>query len=379
MAMRFIVKTTPTPPPPASGYKLFAIGGITSDGDLGQGSSPLQESSPVQVGSESDWEKLTASRHVLGVRSDGTLWTWGRNADGQLGQEDLVYRSSPVQIGSDTDWDMAECGSQHSVCIKTDGTMWSFGAGSQGRLGHGDLTALSSPVQIGALTDWEFVSSQIHNLAVKTDGTLWSWGRNYAGELGIGVTGGGELRSSPVQIGALTDWETTGAGSSYSLAKKTDGTLWAWGVNNYGQLAQGTSGTSTSRSSPVQIGSDTDWDIIASGVNHIGAIKTDGTLWMWGYNDSGQLGQNQPYSSLNAASSPVQVGSDTDWAYVTCGSGFTLAVKTNGTLWAWGTNSGGALGQGDTAKRSSPVQIGALTNWEVGASTGEYTSFIFAT
>jgi alpha-tubulin suppressor-like RCC1 family protein len=287
-----------------------------------------------------------------------SLFSWGRNDEGQLGQNDVIRRSSPVQVGALGDWSQVSGGNEFSAAIKTNGTLWTWGNGNQGALGQNDVIARSSPVQVGALTDWSQVSAgQVaFCAAIKTNGTLWSWGQNTSGRLGLNDTAN---RSSPVQVGALTDWSQVSGGSTFCAAIKTNGTLWSWGYNNAGQLGQN---NVINRSSPVQVGALTDWAQVSTG-GGVGAscavIKTNGTLWSWGYNGQGQLGQND----VVRRSSPVQVGALTDWSQVSSGNGFCAAIKTNGTLWAWGSNNNGQLGQGDVISRSSPVQVGALTDW----------------
>ena len=200
---------------------------------------------------------------------------------------------------------------------------------------------------------------------IATSKGLFSWGRNNYGQLGQNDT---TNRSSPVQVGSDTDWEDVAGGNNYPLATKSDGTLWTWGYNDYGQLGQG---DITHRSSPVQVGSDTDWENVYCGNRYTLATKSDGTLWAWGNNDFGQLGQGD----VTYRSSPVQVGSDTDWEDVAGGGYFqTIATKSNGTLWAWGSNHYGQLGQSDMIHRSSPVQIGSDADWEnVADGSGSHT------
>jgi alpha-tubulin suppressor-like RCC1 family protein len=163
-----------------------------------------------------------------------------------------------------------------------------------------------------------------------------------------------------VQVGVLTDWSQVSAGRTFCAAIKTNGTLWTWGRNTGGQLGQNIAYT-IDRSSPVQVGALTDWSQVSAGREFCAAIKTNGTLWTWGRNISGQLGQNISYSI--SRSSPVQVGALTDWAQVSAGLYICAAIKTNGTIWSWGNNSSGQLGLNDVANRSSPVQVGALTTW----------------
>ncbi len=199
------------------------------------------------------------------------LWVWGRNNVGQLGDETTTYRSSPVQIGALKDWLNSGSGGSDTHLIKTDGTLWGMGTASL----VGDAAGInrSSPVQVGALTDWASIDGgQSHNLAIKTDGTLWSWGNaNYSGRLGLEDA---ISRSSPVQVGALLDWANVSAGVNHSLVVKTNGTLWSWGAANAGRLGNNTITPNTS--SPVQVGALTDWASVSAAVKHSLAVKTDG-------------------------------------------------------------------------------------------------------
>ena len=216
------------------------------------------------------------------------LYAWGQGGSGQLGLGNTTYYSSPVQVGSLTTWSKLTTSNSLSLAVKTDGTLWSWGYNGSGGLGLGNRTNYSSPKQVGALTNWSQVSCNSNaSLAIKTDGTLWSWGYNSWGQLG---TGNLTYYSSPVQVGSLTNWAKISQQSASSLAIKTDGTLWIWGSNSNGQLGDN---TLTDRSSPVQtVTGGTNWSVVACGRAHTAAIKTDGTLWAWGRNDGGQLGDN---------------------------------------------------------------------------------------
>jgi alpha-tubulin suppressor-like RCC1 family protein len=200
------------------------------------------------------------------------LYAWGQNNNGALGLGNLTNYSSPKQVGSLTAWLVITSGYNYVVSIKTDGTLWAWGKNNYGQLGTGNITNYSSPIQVGALTTWSKVSASKNasnwTMAIKTDGTLWSWGYNSYGGLGLGnIT----KYSSPKQVGALTNWsQISGAKSgSFVASIKTDGTLWSWGVNNYGQLG---SGNIIYYSSPKQVGSLTTWQKVSCGNTHTVAI-----------------------------------------------------------------------------------------------------------
>ena len=294
----------------------------------------------------------------------GKLFAWGDNANGELGLNNITRYDSPVQVGSLTNWLTPSGGSDNflegfTLCTKTDNSLWSWGGNTHGKLGHNNTTSRSSPVQIGSLTNWLSPSAGYRNsICLKTDGSLWSWGHNDTfGGLGLGDK---INRSSPVQIGSLLDWGSrfSNNGLDLCVAVKTDGKLWAWGRNHYGQLGNG---NTTYFSSPIQIGSSSNWYIPSLGRQHSACTTTDGKLFIWGDNTSGNLGLGDTVRR----SSPVQVGALTNWKQPMCTYKSTFCVKTDGTLWAWGGNSIGELGQGDLVARSSPTQIGSLADWKL--------------
>jgi alpha-tubulin suppressor-like RCC1 family protein len=345
---------------------LYAWGNGTG-GKLGDGTI-VSKSSPVQIGSLTDWKQISAGdSHTVAVKTGGTLWAWGTNTNGRLGDNTTVAKSSPVQIGSLTNWKQVSA-STHTLAVKTDGTLWAWGLGTAGQLGDSAFTTRSSPVQIGLLTDWHQVAVGVqHSLAVKTDGTLWAWGVNNDGQLGDGTV---VNTSSPVQIGLLNNWRQVSAGINgrFSAAIKTDGTLWAWGTNNLGQLGDG---TAVNASSPVQVGALTNWKQVSCGTDFSVAVTTNGNLYAWGNGATGRLGDN----TTVAKSSPVQIGALTNWKQVSARSdgGNASAIKTDGTLWAWGNGGTGRLGDGTIVSKSSPVQIGTLTSWNQVTVGNDYT------
>lgn len=259
----------------------------------------------------------------MALKTDGTLWSWGSNDAGQLGNNiGYVSKSSPVQIGSDTNWANIACGGRNGYAVRTTGTLWSWGDSTYGALGLNQSTSFnykSSPTQIGALTTWSKAFGEAGSfsaMAVKTDGTLWAWGYNLAGRLGDNSVAN---RSSPVQIGALTNWSSAAPGQFASYGIKTDGTFWSWGTNTYGELALNNGSAYVFRSSPVQVGSLTNWSSVRTMTNGFMSLKTDGTIWGCGRNNLGQLGTGTS-GFTNNFSSPVQIGSGTNWQSIGAGS-----------------------------------------------------------
>jgi hypothetical protein len=338
--------TTTTTPGPDQAYSLFGWGeGSNGNNNVGTVRSPSQTASQGL-----DWANPTKScysQHYVTLKTDSTMWGWGSNANGELGNSTVVSNNSPIQIAvlSGVVWSSVGLGYRTTFAIDTSGRLWTWGQNSYGKLGLNDLIHRSSPVQVGANTNWSFVAGgMFHTVALKTDGTLWCWGKNSYGSLGNNTT---INRSSSVQVGSATTWSKVCAGQNHSLAIKNDGTLWAWGRNLDGALGDG---TTTNKSSPLQIGGENIWSIIqATGTGGV-AIKANGTLWAWGNNSNGTLGDG----TTAHRSSPVQIGSDKTWTDIATGQHAVVALKSDGTLWNWGYN--GSMGNGVAANTSSPVQ-----------------------
>jgi len=289
------------------------------------------------------WQSISAGYdHSLAIKEDGTLWAWGDNGTGSLGDNTTIDKNTPTQIGTDSNWVQVCANFNSSYAIKSDGTLWAWGSNSQGQLGIG--TSNSSyrvPTQVGTDSNWQSISSSDNFcLALKTDGTLWSWGRNSYGQLGDNTTVNKIL---PTQIGTDANWQSISAGHSHSLAIKSNGTLWAWGWNGNGRLGDG---TNTNRTVPTQIGTATNWQKVDGGYGHSFGIKTDGTLWAWGANTGGEFGM---VTSPLISNVPVQIGTDTNWQDVSAGQWFSYAIKTNHTLWSTGRNDEGQLGNGTSS------------------------------
>ena len=343
--------------------------GWNNDGELGQ-NNLIKYSSPVQLGSGKDWIKgarpaLSSGDpyHMMASKTDGTMYAWGRNDSGQLGQNNKTSYSSPVQIPGTT-WSQSELWITHKsgYATKTDGTLWSWGynSPSYGHLGHNNKTDYSSPKQVPGTT-WNKLAVGGSNVyAIKTDGTMWSWGQANYGMLGLNGT---TAFSSPKQIGSRTVWAEISAGETFGVAivKNTPGSweeggLYVWGVNERGQLAYN---NNTNLSSPRYISGG--WHKITSAQNTNLAIKSyvdgvGGTLWAWGSNEHGELANNEGGDNVHR-STPTQIGNDSTWTHVAGGYRNFYAGKSDGTIWVWGLNSHGQLGLNNRTPMSSPTQV----------------------
>lgn len=269
----------------------------------------------------------------------------------------LIFLLSAAGYGYGQCWQQVSAGSGFSIGLKTDGTLWAWGYNFYGQLGIGNTTNQIVPVQVGSSNDWQMVSAgNNHVHAIKTDGTLWGWGFNGNGQLG---TGGYGQFLSPIQIGTDNDWQFISAGMVFSMAIKTDGTLWGWGENASGQV--GVPGPLLYLT-PQQVGTATNWQTVsARNSTHTLAIKADGTLWAWGENSVGQLGTGDNSNRY----SPAQIGTATDWQAVNASYYCSHAIKTDGTLWSWGSNDDGQLGIGNNTDSNIPVQeITLATDWQ---------------
>jgi len=289
----------------------------------------------------------------------GNLFTWGSAAHGQTALSTTNYNSSPIQVGSAT-WRRMGGGPLGNITpngISSNGNLFSWGYGLAGWIGDGQRFSRSSPVQIGSITNWlESCAGSYNSLAIRDDGRMYLWGNNNYGQGNWTKIQG---RSSPVQTGG-DYWATAGLGRNSVIAVTTGGQLWTWGQNSSGMLGQNIrSSEMAGRSSPVQVGTDTNWLRGLMGEGGAMAIKTNGQLFAWGSNNQGQIGNN---GGAIDRSSPVQVGYG-GWAKIASGTYTRLAIKENGTLWAWGYNSNGECGVSSRIDKSSPVQIGALTTW----------------
>ncbi|HEX3046122.1 MAG TPA: hypothetical protein VHY08_15310 [Bacillota bacterium] len=300
--------------------------------------------------------------HSLALKNDGTVWAWGKNDAGQLGNGTMNDSMIAVPVNYFKKVIAIGAGGAHSIALTDVGTVWAWGANNDSQLGNGTRACSNIPVQVNGLTHIIAIAGgENHNLALKNDGTVWAWGSNDRGQLGTGTTTSSNV---PVQVSRLTNVIAIAGGGSHSLAIKIDGTVWAWGDNQYGQLGNG---TITNSSAPVQVSNLTDVITIAAGGNHSLALKSDGTVWAWGHNKYGQLGTQATADSK----SPVQVSRLSQVIAIAAGFSHNLAVKRDGTVWAWGDFEIGGLRV--TTPSSIPIQVNDLTHVYNIAAGGAYS------
>lgn len=344
---------------------LWAWGG-GGMGQLGDGGS-TDRATPVKV---MDFVTAVAAggNHSLAVQADGSLWAWGNNASGQLGlgTRDNAVHATPTKVMDAVS--AVYAGASHSLAIKTDGSLWAWGANRSGQLGIGSAQDQAVPVKVmDSVT--AVAAGEAHTLALKADGTLWAWGANLAGQLGADTPGGDPMADCLTPLQVMGGVSAVSASRAYSLALKTDGTLWAWGDNQYGQLGNGGTGnmavmqpgvgSTFCQTTPVQILSEVS-AVSAGGSSracHVLALKTDGSLWGWGNNAYGQLAP----ATLQKVALPTRL--DGNVQQIQAGGEHSLAIRA-GSLLTWGNNSSGQLGNGTFQSVSAPVSVPSTSTGE---------------
>jgi len=327
-----------------------------------------------------NWKQVSSGRlDTRAIKTDGTLWSWRYNGNGQLGDNTTTDKPTPVTtFAGGTNWKQVASGLERVAAIKTDGTLWVWGYNNRGQLGDNTTTQRLTPVTTFAGgTNWKQVAcGGYHTAAIKTDGTLWTWGFNNNGQLGDNTT---VNKTTPVTtFTGGTNWKQVSCGREHVAAIKTDGTLWTWGSGIGPALGDN---TGANRSTPVTtFAGGTNWKQVscANRGRNTAAIKTDGTLWVWGANGiGGQLGINEAFVSKLTPVTTFAGG--TNWKEVSGGDVHIVAIKTDGTLWTWGNNYQGRLGINatDTNHRFTPVTTFAGgTNWKQVSSGYNYVSAI---
>ena len=366
--------------------------GYNAYGQLGDGSGGYKPYPVIERGGSTNWFYVNAGRsHVCGIKTDGTLWCWGRNDDGQLGIGDTDDRSVPKQIGASTDWQYVDAGDFHSCGVRDESgnlNLYCWGDNSQYQLGDNGVSGGNSTVPVQEFmgyTNWDAITlsaGAYHNCCIRDnagDRTAWCWGDSGSGQAGDGISGAGNYVEYPIEVtGGYNDWVTISAGGWHTCGIRDEYsagltfTIWCWGNNFFGQL--GNTGYPSGSTWPVkEEGGSTDWWQVSAGNSHTCGIKNDQTLWCWGDNEYGQIGNG----SGSDEPVPVQVGTESDWQDVSVGMFHTCGVRSDGgqwTIWCWGLNSSRQLGVGDYTDRSVPTQVGAATGWADQIAAGNYQS-----
>jgi alpha-tubulin suppressor-like RCC1 family protein len=323
--------------------------GDNTVGQLGVGTSSTA-SGPRQAMGLTDVNAIAAGGyHSLALRTDGTVWAWGYNRFGQLGDGKLrPWSGTPRQVSGLTSVIAIAAGQDHSMALCSDGTVWTWGANSNGQLGDGSTLDRALPVRVPGLPNMQALAAgDSHSLAVDSDGTAWAWGANGQGQLGDGTA---LARRTPVKVLGLSSVRDVAAGQSFSLALRTDGDVWSWGRNSSGELGDG---TTTSRATAAPVPGLTSVRSIAAGLAHALVLRSDDTVWAWGFNGYGQLGDD---ANLQR-NSPQQVPALTGLKAIGAGPFHSLVVREDGSAWAAGYNFYRQLGDGTDVNRSSPVQV----------------------
>lgn len=369
--------TTP-PPPVAAALGPFAAGGEHSLALPGRrelrgfGYNSYNQASvtsaqatiapPQRIDASGDWRFLAGGwQHSLAIKTDGSLWGWGWNWFGQLGlsSQGTSHQTINVvsRVGTETGWTDVAGGDAHSLAIRR-GALYAFGSDDFGQIGaqHDPITPDNRPTPVlvdsGGENPWRQVAAGgEHSLALRTDGSLYAWGNNPSGQLGLTRDSAIDYRAFPSLVDA-GPWHKVCGGGSFSAGIKADGSLWAWGDNQYGQLGQGSKSAFIDH--PVRVGSANDWTDLDCGMNHVVAIRSPGSLWSFGSNNNGQLG----LGDLNDRTAPVRVGERDDWRAVSCGYKHSLAMAADGKLYGFGDNGLYQLGLTGLILKLSPTALG---------------------
>lgn len=305
------------------------------------------------------WRMVSAGQNFsMGIKMDGTLWGWGLNGNLLGLNGNMANQNLPVQIGTANDWATVSAGNVHTLAVKTNGTLWSWGNGQFGQLGNGIFNSATWTVtQVGTANDWLTVSAgNRFSLAIKTNGTLWSWGLNNVGQLGISNLIDQNL---PVQVGTASNWLKIDAGNQHSLAIDTTGFVYAWGDNTFGQFGNG---TNTSSLTPIMVSSSNNWAEVSAGLDHSLFLNSFGFLFSSGNNTNGQLG-NGSNTASNMMLPATNTGAQFRYIAISAGGGHSLAIDNGNQLWSSGLNTQGQLGLGNNTSTNVLTQVGTSNTW----------------
>ncbi len=333
------------------GSGAIACWGRNQHGELGLGVTGEGKTRPEPVGSETDWETISAGGfHVCATKTSGALHCWGLNSTGQVGDGSGTDRTAPTRVGTDVDWDLVAAGGYHTCGIRKSGSLWCWGWNSFGEVGQGTQgqgTDAFEPVQVATGQSFRSVAAgDYHACAIASDGSLWCWGANGAGQVG---NGGGPDVLTPTRVGLFNDWRVVTAGQYHTCGLRQGGALWCWGANDKGQCGVDEPGNVAE---PRAVDSPA-LTTVAAGQQHTCGIDAGGSLWCFGFNESGQLG----IGSHADVAVPTQVEPGTVWRSIAAGDWHTCGEQADGTLHCWGWNHFGQLGNGTTEGAATPTPL----------------------
>jgi len=316
---------------------------------------------PTQVGSANNWAQVSAGGSTTAaITTTGELWAWGDNSSGAVGVPSVGnQRNTPIQVGTATNWATVDGGNGHFLALTTTGELWAWGLNFNRQLGLGvNESSIGVPTRVGSASDWAWIAAAGNaSYAIKTNGELYSWGLSSFGGIGLGNT---NQVNTPTRIGSASNWAKVFGADNHAFAIKTNGELWCWGLNTDGRTGLGIN-NSNATLSPTRVGSATNWAKVSTRFSHSLALTSTGELWAWGTNGNGQLGRG---NTTTPQTSPLRIGSATNWQEIAAGNSHSLAINSAGELYAWGLNSNGQLGRGNTTTpQTSPLRIGTATNW----------------
>jgi len=320
------------------------------------------------------WKKVSqGENYSIALKEDGTIWIWGQNTYGLLGNGSAAATEikHPTQVGTDANWTDISTGRNFALAIKANGDLYGWGANYYGEQGIGNNTDLSVPTLIQQNVK-AFSAGYYHTLIVKTDGTLWGAGYNDWSGLGVG-TSVFSYNTFQQEATKATNWASVTATYYNSFAIKTNGTLWSAGTNIEGQTGLGTPASLGANETDTftQVGTDTNWKAVAGGVYHTLGLKTNGELWSWGHNNNGRLGLG---TTGGIQYTPQQIPGTT-WASIGATNEASSALKADGSLWTWGYNAYGKLGIGTTTDVNIPTKVGTENTWvSIPVRSGEASS-----
>ena len=317
------------------------------------------------------WTKIkSGSEFTIAIKSDGTLWGWGFNANGQLGMSSTYQIiTTPTLLNEDSDWKEIAAGSCHSLAIKNNGSLWGSGLNGNKQISAGEESQYEEFAQIGTDTDWVFIEAgYVSSFAIKKDGSLWAWGYNGNGQLGVGDL---EQKSTPTRVGTDNDWQCVSRGGLFVLGLKQDKSLWQWG---YFVTLDSSGYVYDNFLTPYCINSTSNWKMVSAGFEAVFALNENGTIWAYGDNTNYALGD----SSKIFLNDFTQITQDSNWNSIEAGSVYTFAINKNGELFGWGNNMYGQLGIEKTDNFIPvPTQIDNQTEWKTisaakGIISGQY-------